>query len=41
MSNEIIIYNNSSTYNRIFTIAKEYQNIFRNLEDIVNLSKKQ
>ena len=39
-SNDIIIYDNVSTYDRFFVVADAYFGIWRDSEDIVNISKK-
>ena len=40
ISNDIIIYDDISTYNRLFIVAKIFFDIWRNNENIVNISKK-
>ena len=39
-SNDIIIYDNVSIYDRFFVVADAYFDIWRDSEDIVNISKK-
>ena len=39
MSNEIIVYEDLSAYNRLFTIAEAYSSIWRDNDDTVNVSE--
>ena len=41
MSNEIIVFGDSSVYNRLSTVAKVYSEIWRDIDDTVNVSKEQ
>ena len=41
MSNNITIYDDSSTYNRIFTIIDAYFNVWKSTNEIVNVFKNQ
>ena len=40
MFNDIIIYDDSSIYNRLSIVVKAYFEIWKNIDDIVNISKK-
>lgn len=40
MFNEIIVYDDNFVYNRLSTIAEVYFNIWKNIENIVNISEK-